>query len=186
MDKKYFDIIFVVLVYKNVDVLKEFFRTLNLSFTYRVVVVNSFYDKVTENDCRLISSSYGADYISIPNLGYSAGNNRGCEYAVNNYKYKYLVVANSDVIINDFSFLGEINLKNAVIAPDTKMINGKRQNPNIPFKSKIYLKSLERYYKTKKSFYLTIGLIFNRLYREFVILVTKLFNIKLSSIKFFK
>lgn len=182
MDKKYYEIVFVVLVYKNIAVLKDFLKTLKLSFTYKVIVVNSFYDSSTEEECRAVSILYNADYIPVPNLGYSSGNNVGCNYAINNYQYKFLIVANSDVIIHDLTFLNRFEASKAVIAPDTKMINGKRQNPNIPFKSRIYLKSIDKYYRTQVNFFFYIGLVFNRLYRELVVFITKILNLHLFKI----
>lgn len=178
MNNPFFDIVFVVLVYKNTKVLKDFFKGLNISYSHKVVVVNSFYDKDSEYECQSIAEEYDADFISIANLGYSYGNNVGCNHAINNYKFKFLIIANSDTVIKEISCLQLINEEKAVIAPDTKMLTGKRQNPNIPFESYIYLRFLNLYYQYKYPLFITIAHAVNRLYREIVLFYSRLFNLK--------
>ena len=86
------DFIFVVLVYRNIDDLKDFFDHFTIPNS-KVVVINSFYDKNSESSLKNIAEENDADFISVPNKGYGAGNNRGIEYVLNNYdfKYKYII-----------------------------------------------------------------------------------------------
>jgi len=181
-EKAYFDVVFVVLVYKNIDVLADFFVSLKLPYTYKVIVVNSFYDEDSKSRCQTVANNNDADFIPVPNKGYSTGNNIGCKHALDNYDFKFLMVANSDVIIHDFSYLSRIQNNRAVIAPDTKMITKKRQNPNIPFKSCLYLKLIDWSYRYDKPIYMTFAHIVNRVYREWVVLMTKILRIDMFKI----
>ena len=67
IEKPYYELVFVVLVYKNVEVLQQFFASLVLPYSYRVIVVNSFCNQETEEACRTLSLGYDADFISVPN-----------------------------------------------------------------------------------------------------------------------
>ena len=86
-----YDFIFVVLVYRNTSDLVDFFASLKLERT-RVIVVNSFYDEESELQFKQIAESNHAEFLSVPNKGYGAGNNRGVEYALKHYDFKYLVI----------------------------------------------------------------------------------------------
>lgn len=168
--KDFFDIVFVVLVYRNIDVLRDFFTSLRLSYSYKVIVVNSYYDETTEKECLQVADVNNAIFISVPNKGYSSGNNSGCDYAIEHYDYKYLIVSNSDIIISDLSFLSEISLDTAIIAPETKMLNGHKQNPNIPFRNVGYMTLTRLAYKYEKPKLKKLALIFNRFCRELMLL----------------
>lgn len=170
--KPYYDIVFVVLVYKNIEVLSDFFKSLNIPYSHKVIVVNSYYDDGTERKCADVAKSNNADYLAVPNNGYSYGNNVGCQYAIDHYSFKYLMVSNSDVVLNDFEYLKKLTLERAVFAPDTKMLNGHRQNPNIPYNSRLFLGLLSVAYKYESDFLLRMAHIVNRLYREVYLLYT--------------
>lgn len=172
--KEYFDIVFVVLVYRNIDVLRDFFTSLKLPYTYKVIVVNSYFDDTTEKECQQVAEENNAVFISVPNNGYSSGNNSGCDYAIEHYDYKFLVVSNSDIIINDISYLSEISYDTAVIAPETKMLNGHKQNPNIPFRNVVYMILTRLAYKYEMPGLKKMALIFNRFCRELMLLYVKI------------
>lgn len=161
-----YDIVLVILVYRNIDVLRDFFKSINLDFTYKIIVVNSFYDEASERECRIVADENDAVFISVPNNGYGAGNNKGCDYALRHYGFRYLILSNSDIIINDLSYLKKINKTIAVIASDTKMLNNHRQNPNIPFCSKVYMWLLKLAYNTDIRSLKKMALGLNRFYRE--------------------
>lgn len=132
-NKSYFDLIFVVLVYRNTNDLKDFFRNFTLD-NAKVVVVNSYFDSRSDNEFKKIATAYNADFITVPNEGYGAGNNRGIEYAVNHYDFNFLIISNADITIRHFS--NEILHKNkhCIIAPKILTKTGKNQNPSSPFK----------------------------------------------------
>ena len=108
IEKPYYELVFVVLVYRNIDVLRQFFSTLTLSCSYRVIVVNSFFNQETEEACRALSKEYDADFIPVPNKGFGAGNNSGCQYVMDHYQYRYLILSNSDIIIRDITCLSQL------------------------------------------------------------------------------
>ncbi len=131
--KEDYNIIFVVLVYRNLQDLQDFFAH-NKAENSHTVVVNSFYDEKSENNFRKIASNNGADFISVPNNGYGAGNNAGVKYVLEHYDFKYLIISNADVIIEKFDFNSLQNHTDCIIAPKIVSINGKKQNPCAPFK----------------------------------------------------
>ena len=179
----FFDLVFVVLVYKNIEVLRDFFKSLRIPFTYKVIVVNSFFDEESQDECERVALDNNADFVAIPNKGYSYGNNVGCLYAIEHYNYRFLLVSNSDVIINDFDYLDYITEKKAVYAPETKMLSGHRQNPNIPYKSRLFLYFLTQAYKYESDIILRIAHIVNRFYREVYLLYSRI--VKNKCIKIF-
>ena len=176
VNKPYYDIIFVVLVYKNIDVLKDFFRTLQIPFLYHVIVVNSYFDAGSEKACQKVAKENGATFIPVPNNGYGTGNNIGCQYAVENFNFGYLIISNSDIIIKELSYLKKIQNKVAVLAPETRMLNSHRQNPNIPFNSWAYMSLLKMGYKLNSPWIKKVGLAINKLYREILFLYIKMFK----------
>lgn len=175
-NKPYCDIVFVVLVYKNIDVLKDFFKTLQIPFSYHVIVVNSYFDADSEKACQITAKENGATFIPVQNKGYGTGNNVGCNYALENFMFRHLIISNSDIIVKEFSYLKKIQNTVAVLAPETRMLNGHRQNPNIPFNSMVYMSLLKMGYKMDIPWIKEVGLGVNRLYREFLFLYIKLFK----------
>lgn len=128
-----YDIVFIVLVYRNVLDLKEFFGS-NRIPNSKTIVVNSFYDEDSDNRFRKIAELNDADYLSVPNRGYGAGNNRGCEYAMAHYQFKCLIISNADITIEKFSINILEKYPNCIIAPKLLTLKGKNQNPSSPFK----------------------------------------------------
>ncbi|SHF69905.1 Glycosyltransferase, GT2 family [Bacteroides faecichinchillae] len=130
--KKRYDIVFVVLVYRNTQDLEEFFIHLACK-NAKTIVVESFYNNSCTQDFKAIAKKYNADFVPVPNKGYGAGNNRGCEYAMEHYEFDYLVISNADIIIKrlDLKVLRQYN--NSIIAPKIINLKGKNQNPSSPF-----------------------------------------------------
>lgn len=171
--KKY-KFIFIVLVYKNVEVLKDFFKEFQIDNAH-VVVVNSFYDEITRKECMEVALNYCASFINIPNKGYSYGNNVGVEYAINNFDFDFLVISNSDIIIKEWADLSVFKGKPYVIAPQTVMRNHKHQNPNIPIFSKcLYYNLLRKGYKLNNRILVRTAHAFSRLTRELYLIGLRL------------
>lgn len=101
MEKIYSRIVYIVLVYKNIDVTEGFYNSLKGYSDYKVIVVNSFFDSQTEKQCKRMAEEHGSDYISIANKGFGYGNNIGIEYALRNYTFEYLIISNSDIVVKD-------------------------------------------------------------------------------------
>ena len=158
--------IFVVLVYKNISVLSDFFISLNVN-DCKVIVVNSFFDEESEKNCSDIAKSYNADYISIPNKGFGYGNNVGSQYAIEHYSFDFLILSNSDIIIENLDILSRYTDKKVIIAPYVHLKSGKLQNPNIPWNHSFLLRLLHLGYINKSNMLLLIAHLFTRASREF-------------------
>lgn len=128
-----YDFVFVVLVYRNTQDLSDFFKNFKLKKS-KVIVVNSYYDDITKDKFKEIALENNADFINVPNKGYGAGNNRGCEYALAHYDFKYLVISNADIEIEKMSVEDLEGNENEIIAPNIKDIKGKKQNPHMAFR----------------------------------------------------
>lgn len=128
-----FDIVFVVLVYRNENDLLDFFNHFHLA-NCKVIVVNSFYDKASEDSIKEIAKRFDADFLSVPNKGYGAGNNNGCRYALDHYSFDYLVISNADIMIDKLELSDLKYYQNSIIAPQILNLSNKKQNPSVPFK----------------------------------------------------
>lgn len=125
-----YDLIFVVLTYRNEKDLQDFFNSLsNCSGSTRVIVVNAYYDENSLKKVKEIAINNNADFIEIENKGYSYGNNVGIQYALEDYKFRYLVVSNPDIEIQKFNIDDLCNEQNALIGPTIITLSGKNQNP---------------------------------------------------------
>lgn len=127
-----YDFIFVVLVYRNTQDLKDFFASLKVP-AMKVIVVNSYYDDESEEAFGKIAKDNNADFLSVPNKGYGAGNNRGVEYAIQHYDFQYLVISNADIYILKLSEASLSNIPEGIYAPSIRTLSGKQQNPHMPY-----------------------------------------------------
>lgn len=171
---KRFRYLFIVLVYKNIEVLEDFFRTFKLNNAH-IIVVNSYYDEASLNKCHEVALNYSADFIPIENKGFGYGNNVGIEYALQHYKFDYLILSNSDIQIENISLLNILDPhKPVVIAPYIHLKTGKLQNPNIPWNNKFLIPTLHYAYKHNSKYLLLISHIYTRLSREIFRLIPAL------------
>ena len=167
---KRYKFIFIVLVYKNTEDLRDFFKSIHSSENH-VIVVNSFYDKKSQEEFENIAKENNADFLNVENKGYGSGNNAGIEYAINHYKFDFLVVSNADISIENI----DENLESEnIIAPKIVTKDGKNQNPHTPyyFRWLDNLKYLGFSNNNKKIVYLSIAV--NKLFRLFFLLCSKL------------
>lgn len=130
--KKHYRFIFVVLVYRNTSDLKNFFVSNRIDDSHTVVVVSHF-DEETDMKFKAIADENNADVIFIPNKGYGFGNNKGIEFAIENYMFEYLIVSNADIEIRDFDTEVINKYSDNIIAPCIIAASGRRQNPGEPF-----------------------------------------------------
>lgn len=121
-----YDFIFVVLVYRNTKDLEDFFSSFTIPNS-KVVVVNSYYDDISKTEFESIAKNNGADFLNVPNKGYGAGNNVGCDYALKNYDFKYLIISNADIKIQMLNV--DILSHDRITAPKIITLKGKSQNP---------------------------------------------------------
>lgn len=102
-------------------------------------MVNSKYDEKSDKEFQSIAESNNADYITVPNKGYGAGNNAGCKFAVENYDFDYIVISNADIEIIKFDVTELKKYGDTIIAPCITNKTGKKQNPCAPYKhTKLY------------------------------------------------
>lgn len=167
-----YDYVFVILVYRNTTDLIDFFKSFKLQHS-KVIVVNSFFDKESEDEFRLIAMCNNADFISIPNKGYGFGNNRGCQYAIDNFDFSYLVISNADILIENYLPISGLPT-NAIIAPEIRTLRGKNQNPYSVYCNKTMDGLKYWLLKSNKKALLLLLFAFIRLSREFFLLYSKI------------
>jgi len=165
--------VFVVLVYKNIEVLKDFFQSLHIS-DYKVIVVNSFYDNKSLKECEETALANNADFIPVENKGFGYGNNVGSKYAVENYEFDYLILSNSDIHIHKFSYMDGLRDFSGIIAPKIQIISGKLQNPNIPWKLRVIYPILHYAYNHNQKWLETISHIITRISRELFFMYSRI------------
>ncbi len=138
------------------------------------IVVNSFYDEGTEKMFEKIAISNDADFLTVPNKGYGAGNNAGVDYALKNFNFKYLVISNADITIEKFETSELEKYGSAIIAPDIINLKGKKQNPSVPFHPFKWYEYLRYYiYKDKHFGLLNLVFAYSRLTKTIYYLITK-------------
>lgn len=159
-----YDCVIVVLTYKNVEDIVDFFHQIFIPKS-KIIVVNSFYDAKTLEQIEKIAKKNNADFLNVENRGYGYGNNIGIQYAREHYLFKYLIISNPDIIIKkfDMNFVGSD--LSYIYAPRIITLRGKNQNPY--YYSYCYIIEYLKYLGNKKNsrflFYLPI--IINKMYR---------------------
>lgn len=175
--KKY-KYIFVVLVYKNTDVLKSFFESLKHINNYRVVLVNAYYDQISYDKCQQFALSHNADFVEIPNKGYGGGNNDGVKFVIEHYCFNFLIISNSDIIVKDINCLDEFVNDSCVLASNTIQLNGRHQNPSAAVESKLYLKLMRKGFEENNYYLVRLSHIFSRFYRELFLFASSIIKRK--------
>jgi GT2 family glycosyltransferase len=178
--KQQFDLIFVVLTYRNTKDLSEFIKITNVRVKekFKIVVVNSFYDENSYTELRRIALDNDCDFINVENKGYGYGNNKGIDFAKKNYKFEYLIVSNPDIEILNLSTNNLKGFEDSIIAPTIRTLSGKDQNPY--YYSKIEIVEWLNYYSCKKerSIFAYMGIIINKLYREIALFIDRCLKVE--------
>lgn len=165
-----YNFIFIVLCYRSTDDLRNFFNSIvYVKGTYKVIVVNSYYDDFTLAEFQQIALEHSSDFLNVPNKGYGYGNNQGIMFANKNYKYDFLVIANPDIEFQKFEFQLVDGYQNSLVGPQIKTKIGKNQNPYKPFKR--WLINGMEYYGMKYHIYLLwlFGIVINKIIRETIV-----------------
>ena len=166
MSMKRYKYVFVVLVYKNTDVLEGFYQSLKGLESYKVIIVDSFYSESVREELKNIAAKHDSDFIGIENKGYGYGNNVGTQFAMEHYDYDFLIISNSDIIIKKIDTLDKYKEESMVIAPKTVMKTGKHQNPDTPWELKFIYPMLSYALNHKNGLLYTLCHICTRLSRE--------------------
>ncbi len=168
--------IFVVLVYRNTSDLRECLDSIKEKVSlYKVVVVNAFYDDISQGEAEKIAVQYGCDFINIENKGYSFGNNQGIEYARTHYEYDYIIISNPDIVVEKFddAFMGK-DFHYDIIAPQIIAASGKAQNPAAVKRSSWSEYLIYKGYVNNSYILLFLGLLITKMNREFILKLKKL------------
>ncbi|WP_159882479.1 glycosyltransferase family 2 protein [Paenibacillus puerhi] len=175
-----YDLIFVVLTYRNIEDLKNFIMDTKkaVECLYKIIVVNSYFDETTHLQIQKIALDNDCDFINIENKGYGYGNNRGIEIAKERYSFRYLITSNPDVQIQSFSLKNLEGMQKCIVAPTIKTLSGKDQNPY--YYSKIEFVEWIRYFSYIKERKLPayIGFAINKIYRIIGLSLDRVLNIK--------
>lgn len=124
------DFVFVILLYRNMEDIKEYLVNISaLNINKRVVLVNNYYDEKTKEESNRIAIEFNCDILQCENRGYGYGNNQGIRFAKNNYDYNYIIVSNPDILINRFDENRLLSMRNCVVGPIIHTLKGKNQNP---------------------------------------------------------
>lgn len=171
----FYDIVFVVLVYRNTEDLESFFKSLKVR-NCKVIVVNSYFDDKTENIFKEISQRNDAVFISVPNKGYGAGNNCGCDYAINNFSFNHLIISNADIEISCLN--AKLLSNNKITAPEILNRRGKRQNPARAYCLPKYDWLMYLFYKKNISIGIYACCIINKIVRYIFYMLNRIFGCK--------
>lgn len=178
------NVVFCVLTYKNTQDLKDLLVGLKKrknNFSYKVIVINSFYDSISSMEIKKITKEHNCDLLELENLGYSYGNNKGIEYAFKKYDFNHLIVSNADVEIIDFDY-SLLEKDQNITAPEIVTLNYKLQNPlyfnYMPISEKLV------YHGFKKGYYFctVLGIILNKMQREILRKIMKIRKRKVQEI----
>ena len=163
--RKKFKYVFIVVTYKNGEDLYDLDESIKKYLDdYRVIIVNNHFDDECDSRIQNISKELNYQYISSENLGYGHGNNIGINFAEKNYDYQYLIICNSDTIIQDFDE-SKLPISNTLIGPMIIAKDGKFQNPYWVFNSKLLEYIMYKGKKTNSYFLMYINIIINKVFR---------------------
>lgn len=170
-NKLFYKYIFVVLTYRNTEDIKDLFESFKLinKGEHKAIIVNSYYDDETRSALETFAENNGADFINVPNKGYSFGNNRGIESALNNYSFDWLIVANPDTVIKKFDFTVFDNVSGCVIAPEILNLANKKQNPMGKKNSRLKDFLVYKGCLHNNAFLMYLGIAFGKLKNKFVV-----------------
>lgn len=169
MDYKY---VVVILVYRNIDDLEECVNSIYQKMSdVKIIIVNSFYDEESFQEVKSCANNNKCDFVNTENKGYGHGNNIGISYAVNHYKFDYIIIANPDIIVRKFD---DTNLEQYdVIAPKIITLSGKKQNPIWAFDNRLVERIQYIGYKYSINALVYIGIIINKLIREIILRIRR-------------
>ncbi len=128
--RDFYDIVFVILVYRNTDDVQEMIDSINAKIdNSKIIIVNSYFDDLSRDVLQDIASDNNCDFINTPNEGYGHGNNQGIQFALESYDFNALIVANPDMIIKQFLLDKELLSGSVLLCPMITARDGKQQNP---------------------------------------------------------
>lgn len=159
------DLIIIVLTYRNHEDLRELFASYSSSFNdlkIQTIVVDAYYNDGCSVEIEKVARNNGADYLRIPNKGYSFGNNYGIQYAKAHYEYDYLIVSNADIEIRSFDKVVLDKLPKGVYGPTIQTKDGRLQNPMYCKRNLLSRKLVYKGFIEDSKFKFAVGIIINK------------------------
>lgn len=170
----HYEYVFCILTYRNTEDIKECLCSIKSNVSsYKVVIVNSYYDEDSKASFEEIAVRNGCDFINVPNKGYGAGNNAGIKYIKETYDYEYLIISNPDIIIEKFD-MGGLPEGPKVVAPLITTIKGKNQNPYWIVKNDVAERMLYSSMKNGDKVSYITSIAMNKILREVGLLLFKI------------
>lgn len=176
--------VFVILVYRNTEDLKDCLESIHKKVdSYKVIVVNAYYDDASRDEVERIASQYKCDFINIENKGYSYGNNRGIELASEKYNYEYIIISNPDIVIERFddSLLNE-EFGYDIIAPKITASLGRAQNPMAISENRLMAKIVYLGFKRRAIVLVYLGITITKIIRFCQLLILKILKRRIYKI----
>ena len=159
------DLIIIVLTYRNHEDLRELFASYSSSFNdlkIQTIVVDAYYNDDCSVEIEKVARINSADYLRIPNKGYSFGNNYGIQYANAHYEYDYLIVSNADIEIRSFDKVVLDKLPKGVYGPTIQTKDGRLQNPMYCKRNLLSRKIVYKGFIEDSKFKFAVGIIINK------------------------
>ncbi len=170
----FYKYIICILVYRNTeDILECILSIKNNIKDFKIVIVNSYYDDITQRLFKQIAENNNCDFINVPNKGYGYGNNKGISHCLKCYKFDYLIVSNPDIVIHKFDDRYLNKYSDCVVAPLITTIKGKSQNPYWYKKNNFSERLIYLGMKKQNRQVLYFGLGLNKLIREIALFLFK-------------
>lgn len=171
-NKKKYEFIAIILVYRNIDDLQECIESMikNIN-SIKIIIVNAFYDDESNANVKKIAVKTNCDFLEIENKGYSYGNNRGIQLAVEKYDFEYAIIANPDTVVEKFN-MNTINNED-VIAPKIIDASRKNQNPMIVKQNRFAEYLIYKGLKNNIKLLFIIGIVISKLQRNLAINLKK-------------
>lgn len=173
------DLVFVVLVYRNAEDLENFIKSVENTVKgmhFDIVVVNSYFDKKSEEEIRKVTERYHHTFLNVENKGYSFGNNFGIDYVINHYEFKWLIVSNPDILVEKFDLSNYSFEKNEILGPYIVTSNGKMQNPHWYRENHFSEKLLYKAFRNENRYLLYAHLLIQKIPKILLHVKMKIFN----------
>lgn len=181
---EYYKYIVVILVYRNTSDLVECIDSIRDKVpSYKIIVVNAYYDDATRNEVERITNQYDCEFINIDNKGYSYGNNRGIELAIKKYNYDYIIISNPDIVIERFddTLLNE-EFGYDIIAPKITASLGRAQNPMAICENRLIAKIVYLGFKRRAIALVYLGIAITKIIRFCQLLIYKILKCRIYRI----
>lgn len=177
--KKKTDIVFIVLVYRNYNDLKDLYISLtkNVKARFELVVVDAFFSNETSKKIIELSEELSCFYLFSQNGGYGYGNNRGLEFADKMFDYKYICICNPDTVLKTEISIEQFE-NEVCIAPRIITARGKNQNPYWAYENSLSERLIYQGYKKERKMCTYFGVILNKLLKGLFLVENKYGNKK--------